>query len=79
MQLLIGGVDVRSLGMSALRSKFGFVGQEPVLFDTTVAENIGLGKEAATREEIERAGADANVHEFVSRSLPDGYDTDVGE
>lgn len=78
-QLLLGGTDIRSLGFNKLRNMFGFVGQEPVLFDTTVSANIGFGKEAATMEEIERAGKDANVHEFVSRTLPDGYDTDVGQ
>jgi len=77
-QVILGGVDVRSLPLSTLRWRFGFVGQEPVLFDTTVAENIRYGKNGATKQEIEQAARDANIHDFVSRSLPDGYDTNVG-
>lgn len=67
------------MSLNSLRGYFGFVGQEPVLFDTTVADNIGLGKERASMEEIEQAARDANVHEFVISSLPDGYNTNVGE
>ena len=52
--------------------------QEPVLFDTTIAENIGYGKEGATMEEIETAAKNANAHDFISH-LPDGYSTLVGE
>ncbi len=54
------------------------MGQEPILFDTTVAENIALGKQEATLEQIQQAAKDANVHDFVSNTLPDGYDTSVG-
>ena len=56
----------------------GLVSQEPVLFDTTIAENIRFGKEDATLEEIQEAAKSANAHDFIS-SLPDGYDTKVGE
>ena len=52
--------------------------QEPVLFDTTVAENIRHGKGEATIEEIEAAAKNANAHSFISQ-LPDGYNTVVGE
>ena len=54
------------------------VSQEPVLFDTTIAENIRHGKEGATAEEIEAAARNANAHNFICQ-LPDGYDTLVGE
>ena len=54
------------------------MGQEPILFDTTVAENIGLGKEAATLEEIEQAAKNANAHDFVTENLPEKYNTNVG-
>lgn len=68
------------MDLKTLRSHFGFVGQEPVLFDSTVAENIGLGKEGASKQEVEQAARDANVHEFVINNLkPDGYETNVGE
>ena len=54
------------------------VGQEPVLFDLTIGENIAYGKEGCSQEEIEAAAKDANVHDFIV-SLPKGYDTHVGE
>ena len=54
------------------------VSQEPVLFDTTITENIRYGKEDATMEEILEAAKKANAHDFISM-LPDGYETDVGE
>ena len=52
--------------------------QEPVLFDTTIAENIRYGKEDATLDDITTAAKDANAHKFISE-LPNGYDTLVGE
>ena len=54
------------------------VSQEPVLFNTTIAENIRYGKEGASMEEITAAAKMANAHDFIS-ILPDGYDTHVGE
>jgi ATP-binding cassette subfamily B (MDR/TAP) protein 1 len=54
------------------------VGQEPVLFDLTIGENISYGKEGCSQEEIVAAAKDANIHNFIS-SLPKGYDTPVGE
>lgn len=56
----------------------GFVGQEPVLFDTTIAENIRYGYPEATKEEIENAARIANCHKFISK-LPEGYETQVGQ
>ena len=76
--MLVGGVDIRSLNLKWLRSNIGVVSQEPVLFDTTIAENIRYGKEGATMEEIEAAAKNANAHNFISQ-LPDGYNTHVGE
>ena len=64
--------------MKWLRSHIGVVSQEPVLFDTTIAENIRYGKEDATMEEIQEAAMAANAHDFIS-SLPDGYESLVGE
>ena len=52
--------------------------QEPVLFNTTIAENIRLGREGATLDEIHTAAKNANAHNFITE-LPDGYDTHVGE
>ncbi len=54
------------------------VSQEPVLFETTIAENIRYGREDATLEDIQNAAKNANAHDFIME-LPDGYNTDVGE
>ena len=75
---MIGGYDVRELNIQWLRQHIGVVSQEPVLFATTIAENIRYGKEDATQDEIETAAKAANAHSFIS-NLPDGYNTLVGE
>ena len=56
----------------------GFVQQEPVLFNDTIANNIAYGFPEATREEIEDAARQANAYDFI-KSFPDGFDTSVGE
>ena len=76
--VLIDGHDIRSLNVKWLRSVIGVVSQEPILFDTTIYENIAFGCADATREEIERAAKEANIHDFIS-SLPEKYNTKVGE
>ncbi|CAL1267612.1 unnamed protein product [Larinioides sclopetarius] len=70
--------NVKVLNVGWLRSNIGFVGQEPVLFSTTIAENIRYGKNDATLEEIEEAAKLANVHDFIS-NLPLKYETLVGD
>ena len=77
-QILVSGKDIQSLNLKWLRSNIGLVSQEPVLFDTTIAENIRYGAENATMEEIKEAAANANAHNFISE-LPNGYNTLVGE
>nr|CAD7197616.1 unnamed protein product [Timema douglasi] len=74
----IDGIDVKQLNVSCLRSHIGVVGQEPVLFATTIAENIRYGREDATLHEIELAAKEANAHDFINK-LPKGYNTLVGE
>ena len=69
---------MRELDVQWLRQQIGVVSQEPVLFATTIAENIRYGKEGVTQTEIEEAAKAANAHSFISE-LPDGYDTLVGE
>ena len=76
--LLLDGRDIKTLNVRWLRSKLGLVGQEPVLFQGSVATNIAYGKTDATREEIEAAARMANAHDFIMKNLNDGYDTDVG-
>ena len=77
-EVLVGGKDVRSLNVKWLRQHIGVVSQEPVLFDTTIGENILYGKEGATTEEVKDAAKNANAHDFISK-LPDKYNTFVGE
>eukprot|EP00850_Spirogloea_muscicola_P001069 SM000004S14939 [mRNA] locus=s4:296552:303781:- [translate_table: standard] len=77
-QVLIDGVDIRRLQLRWLRRHLALVSQEPVLFGTSIRENIAYGKPDATDAEIAEAAKMANVHKFVS-SLPQGYDTQVGE
>ncbi|KAJ3055188.1 ATP-binding cassette, sub-B (MDR TAP), member 8 [Rhizophlyctis rosea] len=77
-QVLIDGVDVRHLDPSWLRRQIGYIGQEPILFATTVYENIRYGRPDASREEVEAAARQANAADFISK-FPDGYETVVGE
>ncbi|XP_045448213.1 ATP-dependent translocase ABCB1 [Melitaea cinxia] len=74
----IDGNDVRNVSVRWLRAQIGLVGQEPVLFSTTIRENIRYGREDATDEDIEKVARQANAHEFIMK-LPSGYDTLVGE
>ncbi|MEY4326115.1 MAG: hypothetical protein RIS24_2286 [Verrucomicrobiota bacterium] len=72
------GLDLKSLDRQSLRRQVSWVLQEPLLLSATIAENIGFGREAATRAEIEAAAQEAHAHEFILR-LPQGYDTRVGD
>jgi ATP-binding cassette subfamily B protein len=76
--VLLDGVDVRQLDPGWLRSRLGMVAQEPVLFGTSIAENIRYGRPGATDAEVEAAARAAHAHEFVER-LPERYATLVGE
>mmetsp|Transcript_10713 Transcript_10713/g.25404 ORF Transcript_10713/g.25404 Transcript_10713/m.25404 type:complete len:1267 (+) Transcript_10713:289-4089(+) len=74
----IDGVDVRKLPLKWVRDNLALVSQEPTLFAMTVRENIKLGRPNATNEEVEDAATLANAAEFI-RSLPEGFETLVGE
>ena len=74
----IDGVDIRDYKLTDYRSQFSIVLQEPVLFSTSIAENIRYGRPEATEKEIIDAAKAANAHEFIMKSK-DGYDTLVGE
>ncbi len=76
--LLLDGVDMRDWKLEDLRRQFAIVLQEPVLFSTTIAENISYGRPEASAEEIASAARAANAHDFIC-ALPDGYHTQVGE
>ncbi len=77
--VFLDGIDVRKLDPRWLRGKaLGYIGQEPVLFATTVRENIRYGKPEATDAEVYSAAKSANAHGFIE-GFPDGYDTVLGE
>ncbi|XP_046573597.1 ATP-dependent translocase ABCB1-like [Haliotis rubra] len=77
-QILLDGVDVRNLNIGWLRQHIGIVSQEPVLFATTIADNIRYGNVGIDRAGIEKAAREANAHDFITQ-LPQGYDTIVGD
>ena len=74
----LDGVDIRELDTSWLREQIGIVSQEPVLFATTIAENIRYGRPGATDAEVQAAAEAANAHRFIE-AFPEGYATVVGE
>ena len=77
-EILLDGEDLRAYRLADLRDQFAIVLQQPVLFSTTIAENIAYGRPGAAAPEIEAAARAANAHEFIV-ALPHGYDTQVGE
>ena len=76
--ITIDGQDVRNVTQKSLREAIGLVQQDVYLFDGTIGENIAYGRPGASQEEIEEAARRANIHDFIA-SLPEGYDTVVGE
>ncbi|KAJ1950433.1 hypothetical protein EC988_004389, partial [Linderina pennispora] len=74
----VENLDVKDWNIMALRDNMAIVGQEPVLFNYTIAENIRYGKPGATQQEIEEAAKEANIYNFVM-NLPDGFNTNVGQ
>ncbi|VAH62843.1 unnamed protein product [Triticum turgidum subsp. durum] len=77
-EVLIDGINIKSLQLDSVRGKIGLVSQEPLLFMTSIKDNITYGKEGATIEEIKRAAELANAANFIDK-LPNGYDTMVGQ
>uniref|UniRef100_A0A8C4XV51 Bile salt export pump n=1 Tax=Falco tinnunculus TaxID=100819 RepID=A0A8C4XV51_FALTI len=78
VSITLDGHDIRSLNIQWLRSQIGIVEQEPVLFATTIAENIRYGRDEATMEDIIKAAKQANAYNFIM-DLPQQFDTHVGE
>ena len=74
----IDGQDLRDVTQDSLHAEIGVVPQDTVLFNDTVGYNIAYGKDGATQEEIEAAARSAQIHDFIA-SLPEGYETRVGE
>ncbi|HEY8468915.1 MAG TPA: ABC transporter ATP-binding protein [Longimicrobiales bacterium] len=77
-RITVDGVDLREFDVRSLRSRFGIVTQDTVLFHDTVRANIAYGLRDVSQEAIERAARAARAHEFIMQ-LPDGYDTVIGE
>ncbi|CAF0950896.1 unnamed protein product, partial [Didymodactylos carnosus] len=77
-KILIDGRSIDAYDTSLLRKSIGVVSQEPILFGTTIYQNIKYGNGNLTREQIEEAAKNANAHDFIM-DLPDKYDTVVGE
>lgn len=76
--IYLDGVNIKDIKIKDLRQHIGFIQQEPVLFNTTILENIRFGNLAATSSQIEQAARKANAHAFIME-LPQGYNTVVGE
>ncbi|UWR01573.1 ABC transporter ATP-binding protein/permease [Ruegeria conchae] len=76
--LKIDGQDVRDVSQSSLHASIGVVPQDTVLFNDTIRYNIAYGREGATQQDVEAAAKAAQIHDFIV-SLPEGYDTKVGE
>lgn len=74
----IDGTDIRDIEQASLRATIGMVPQDTVLFNDTIGYNIAYARPEATRDEIEQAARDAQIHDFIA-GLPKGYDTMVGE
>jgi ATP-binding cassette subfamily B protein len=77
-RITLDGVDVAAMSREELRASIGMVLQDTWLFGGTIAENIGYGREGATREDIEAAARAAHADRFI-RTLPDGYDTVIDD
>lgn len=74
----IDGTNIKDISKKSLRNLMGLVTQDSILFNDTVGNNIGMGKENATDDEIIEAAKIANAHEFITL-LPNGYDTNIGD
>ncbi len=76
--LTVDGTDVRDVTLVSLRAQVSLVSQEPLLFSSSIRDNIRYGRLAASDEEVEMAARAAQAHDFIA-TLPEGYDTSVGE
>ncbi|XP_027172288.1 putative multidrug resistance protein [Coffea eugenioides] len=77
-EIFLDGYKIKRLHLKWLRSQMGLVNQEPVLFATSIKENILFGRDGASMEDMQTAAKAANAHDFIIK-LPDAYDTQVGQ
>ncbi|WP_028551396.1 ABC transporter ATP-binding protein [Paenibacillus sp. UNC451MF] len=76
--VLIDGIDIRQMSLDHLRNQVGMVLQQAILFTGTIRDNIRFGKPDASQEEVEEAAKAAQAHDFIM-SMPEGYDTELGQ
>jgi ATP-binding cassette subfamily C protein CydC len=77
-EIRIGSMSLECFAPEQIREKIGYVSQRPYLFDTTVYENLRLARRGVTRKQVEQAAIRAEIHDCI-KSLPQGYDTMIGE
>lgn len=77
-EVMLDGINVEDIELNSLRDNIGIVAQDVFLFNSTVYDNIAYGRPDATREEVEEAARNANIHDYIM-GLENGYDTVVGE
>ncbi|XP_076941356.1 putative multidrug resistance protein [Bidens hawaiensis] len=77
-EIVLDGYKIKKLHLKWLRSQMGLVNQEPILFATSIKENILFGKEGASMDDVVAAAKGANAHDFIVK-LPDGYEMNVGQ
>jgi subfamily B ATP-binding cassette protein MsbA len=77
-EVLIDGINIKNYSLESLRNQMGIVTQEPILFNDTIANNISLGMEHATKEEIMNAAKIANANQFILQK-ENGYETSIGD
>ena len=77
-KITIDGREISLYNLQWLRRHIGIVSQEPVLFNTSIAENIRFGYKDATMKDVIQAAKNSNAHDFISK-MPDGYNTQVGQ
>jgi subfamily B ATP-binding cassette protein MsbA len=77
-EILIDGIDIKHYSLESLRNQMGIVTQEPILFNDTIANNISLGMENASEDQVEAAAKVANAHNFILQK-ENGYQTSIGE
>ena len=77
-EVLVDGTNIKDFNLQSLRNVMGIVSQETILFNDSIENNIRLGNESATLEEVERAAKIANAHDFIMETT-DGYQTNIGD
>src|SRR5204863_4217721 len=77
-ELLIDAINIKEYSLNSLRSQMSIVTQEPILFNDSISNNIKLGKEDATDEEVIQAAKVANAHNFIMQKKK-GYETNIGD